>query len=256
MTSLALSSTSVATGASIILDRSVKLLGLPAERTARKTLPGSADKVLRTISAILDEMVVGVIALRTEAEFKTAFAEVFPKYVELVIAFGRVASAVVPRNTIIRLSAESFSEIEADIREHGSACFGDNLRERAVFTVWTLRKTSDLLEMLQQGNIDKEQEAKDRECASEYFLHALIARFHVDCLVVAMRRNQPIYPEVVPTVDNGLLSIVDAYAWVKQAVDLRFPTNDDHDAPFVYWSSDDDALVEDSMNDLDRGAGE
>jgi hypothetical protein len=210
----------------------VSLLGLPAKRAAKRSLPGSADDVLKTIAAILDEMLTDVIARRTASDFGQAVNEVFPKYVHLVIAFGRVVSAVVPRATVVRLSSESFSELEADIREHGLESFGENLRERAIFTVWTLRKTADLVEVLEKSkDVDDGHREKDVAFHAGFFMHALRARFHIDCLITSMRTRHPLYPEVLPLIDNGLRSAVDAFAWVKQAVDLRFPIDKSEPLP-------------------------
>jgi hypothetical protein len=229
----------------------VSLFGLPVERSAKRSLPGSADEVLKTIRSILDEMLNDAIARRTATEFEAAVKDAFPKYVNLVIAFARIVSALVPRQTIVRISNESFSELEADIREHGLAAFGENMQERAIFTVWTLRKTSDLLESLEKAKVDDGQLDKDAEFHKEFFLHALRARFHIDCLVASMRTKHPLYPEVRPLVDDGLRSVVNAYACVKQAVDLRFPS--DESKPFeAYWSAEDKELVDASMQDLTR----
>lgn len=230
----------------------VSLLGLPAERSAKRTLPGSADDILKTIASILDEMVFDVISRRTATDFEEAYNEAFPRYIDLVLAFAKVVSAVVPRSTIVRLSAESFCELEGDIREHGPSVLGENLRERALFTVWTLRKTSDLLEVLAKGKtVEGQQRDKDAEFLEGFFYHALRARFHIDCLIVSMRRHQPLYPDVLPHVDDGLRSAVNSYAWVKQAVDLRFPSDESEPLP-DYWSDDDRELLDASMRDLDR----
>jgi hypothetical protein len=234
--------------------KGVSLFGLPAERSAKRALPGSTDDVLKNIASILDEMLSQVVEQRTAPDFAAAVQEVFPRYVHLVVAFARVASAMVSRQTMIRLSAESFAELESDFREHGEAFFGENLRERALFTVWTLRKTSDLLEELGKSNasVSPSQLEKDHEFLSGFFRHALMARFHVDILVVSMRKKRPLYPDVLASVDNGLRSVVNAYAWVKQAVDLRFPQDDDSHMPSRDWSDEEQALLDDSMRDLSR----
>ena len=234
------------------VDDGVSLLGLPAKRSARRSLPGKAGDVLKTIASILDDMLVNAISQRTAADFQRVSTEAFPRYFELVMAFSRVVAAIVPRQTIGRLASESFSEIESDLRQHGDASFGGNLRERAIFTVWTLRKTGDLLELLEQSKpVGDGLRHQDTEFASQFLLHALRARFHVDCLTTSMRTSRPLYPEILPLVDDGLRSVVDAYAWAKQAVDLRLPVDESEPLP-EYWSNEDRELVNASMRDLAR----
>jgi hypothetical protein len=228
----------------------VSLIGLPAERSAKRALPGSADKVLKNISSLLDEMFVDLITRRTATEFEAQANKAFPKYVDLVLAFGKIVSTIVPREKLVRLSSESFSELEADLRQHGLAAFGENMTERAIFTVWTLRKTADLLDVLVRSEPPCDKE-KDVGFATNFLFHALRARFHVDCLIASMRTRQPLYPDVLPVIDDGLRSVVNAYAWVKQSIDLRFPS-DDSEPLSAHWSDEDQALVNASMLDLAR----
>jgi hypothetical protein len=242
----------LATPIDLIDSQSVSLIGLPAEKPAQRSLPGSADTLLRSIVETLNQMIAEVISKRTAEDLRKAELDVFPQYVSLVVAFARVASRAIDRNTIIRLNAESFCELEAEIRANGEACFGDGLTERATHTVWMLRKISDLLGMLQGsttgGHVDQ---AKDAEFAGMFFLHAIRARFYVDCLVASMRTKQPLYRDVFPQVDDGLRSIVNAYAWIKQAVDLRLPSVD-AESVTPEWTEEDRELADASMADLDR----
>jgi hypothetical protein len=234
----------------------VSLLGLPAEQSAQRSLSGSADDVLKTIAKLRDEMLLDVISRRTAEEFDEAVEAVFPSYVKLVLAFAKIAAAVARPQAIQRLANESFAELEADIREHGLASFGEDMRERAIFTVWTLRKTSDLLTLLEKAaeagkSADESLRERDNRFHSEFLLHALLSRFHLDCLITSMRRRQPLYPDVLPIIDNGLKSAVNAYAWIKQAVDMRFPVDESEPLP-DYWTDEDKQLVDASMGDLAR----
>src|SRR5205823_10231596 len=110
-----------------------------------------------------------------------------------------------------------------------------------------LRKISDLLAILQTAPpVGDDQKDKDAEFTGHFFLHALRARFYVDCLVASMRTKQPLYRSVFPQVDDGLRSTINAYAWVKQAVDLRFPS-DDSKLVAPERTADDRELAEASM---------
>jgi len=238
-------------------DHSVGIIGLPAKRSAKRALPGSAGSVLKEINAILEGHLDYVIQQRTAEDFERVASETFPKYCALVMAFSGIASTLVPRDAMARLSADSFSEIEADIRANGDAALGESIRERAVFTVWTLRKIGSLLDAIDSAPaLDRTLREKDNDLYKEFLIHALWARFYVDCITASMRTGHALYPAVMPVVDNGLRSIVNAYAWAKQAVDLRLGSDDD-EAPFEdAWSDDAEALTRASMNDLRADAAE
>lgn len=229
----------------------VGLLGLPTEESAKRRLSGNADSVVKTISVLLNEMVDGVIENRNAVAFEAAVDEAFPRYVELTLAFGRIVTAIVPRETITRLSSESFCELESDLRDQGVASFGADMRDRAVFTVWTLRKISDLLDTLDKAKLQDNQQAIDAKFARQFMAHALRARFHVDCLMRSMSTRKPLYPEVLPLIADGLRSAVNAYAWVKQSVDLRLPSDESQELPDCS-SEDDQFLLDASMQDISQ----
>jgi hypothetical protein len=224
-------------------------LGLPTARSAKKQLTVTAEDVLRSIVVIVDEMLRNVLSNRTAPEFEAAAREAFPRYVDLTLAFGRVVSATMPKETLARLSAESLCELEADIREHGVASFGAGMRDRASFTAFTLRKIAERLDIVAKSPRSPEADhQKDAEFAERFLVHALRSRFFIDCLVASMRSHTPLFPAVLPVVDDGLKSAVDAYAWIKQACDLRAPA-ETREIP-DYLTAEDDDLVAESMADL------
>lgn len=78
-------------------------------------------------------------------------------------------SAIVPTSVLSQLANESFSELEADIREHALASFGADMRDRAMFTVWTLRRISDLLSVIAaSGRVPEEDGKKDGEFLTSF----------------------------------------------------------------------------------------
>lgn len=227
----------------------IRLLGLPAEKSARKELSGSEDEVVKTIASLLDQMVMQVISKRTAREFEETKKEVFPKYVQLVLSLAGIVTAIVPRSTLMRLTSESFSELEADIREHALPAFGADMRDRAMFTVWTLRKIADLLPIISEGAVAEADGPKEIEFFNAFLIYALSARFGIDCLRASMKSGRAIYPDVLPALNNTLRAAVNAYAWIRQAVDLRSDSANDDIAPPT-WDDEDDQLVRESMFDL------
>jgi hypothetical protein len=228
------------------------LLGLPAERSAKQQLSGSAGDLVRTIATILDQMVTEVIDKRTSQEFKAAFDQTFPPYMQLILSLSSMVSAIVPPQILARLAVESFSELEADIREHAVAAFGADMRDRAIFTVWTLRKIGDLLHAVPPSAKTAECDRnKGREFKSYFLAHALRARFSLDCLMTSMKLKRPIYPEALGVIADGLRSTVEAYAWIRLAVDLDVPPIIASEPP-VDWDDEDRDLLSESMLDMDH----
>lgn len=231
-----------------VCDRGIAFLGAPAQRSAKKRLSGSTVEVVKTVSSLVDEMVEEAVCSKSAAEFRATFDDVFPKYVALCVNLGRLVSTMVPRNELVRLSGESYCELEADIRDHAEATFGSHMKERALFTVWTLRKTSDLL----QSIIDKQaviSAGDDRRYFEHFLFHALRSRFGIDCMRLSMHRQLRIYPDVLEMVADSLRSSVDAYAWAKQSLSLRTATVEQAD-PVEAWDDEDQELVNESMIDL------
>lgn len=227
----------------------IRLLGLPAEKSAKKQLSGSVDEVVKTIASLLDQITASAVEQRTEESFRAIRDAAFPQYMQLVISLAGIVSAVVPKDVLARLTAESFSELEADIRDHAVAVVGAEMRDRAMFTVWTLRKIADLIPVIASNHVSKEDDSKDNEIATAFLGHALMARFNIDVLRYAMRHGKALYPVVLPAIDSGLRAVVDAYAWIRQAADLRSPSIEPEIGP-VSWDEEDQELLNESMLDL------
>lgn len=229
-------------------DRGIAFLGAPAQAATKRRLSGSTVDMVETVSSLIEEMVEDALQAKDAVEFQAVFEEVFPKYAGLCINLGRLVSAMVPRAEIVRLSGESYCELEAEIREQAEAAFGEAMRDRALFTVWTLRKTSDIL----QNIIDKEpavSAGEDSQFYGHFLFHALRSRFGVDCLRLSISRELRIYPEVLGMVADSLRSSVDAYAWAKQALTLR-AHGEESEELFDVADDEDNELLAESMADL------
>lgn len=235
--------------------RAVPLLGLPTEQPAKRQLSSSVDGVLRNVAALLDALVLDAVCARTRDDFERTLQATFPNYMRLLRSFSEVA-ATMPPQLIMRISVDSFDELESDLRSRGQQSFGAAMTERALFTVWTLRKITTLLHSIVTSRkmIDARDEPKDQDFAKNFLIHALIARFCVDCLVVAMKQGRTIYPEVVGAIDDRLRSVVDAYAWVEQAAELRLSKKEvPNDGALPPLDDEEKQLLNESMSDLARG---
>lgn len=226
----------------------LSFVGFPSNR-ATKQISGSAEDALKGIATLLEQMLVGAVEKRTSADFNAARDETFQNYARLMYASGALIRAVVPSNIMDRVTSESLCETEAEFRDHALAAFGSGIRDQSIFTVWTLRKISDLAQTIIGKGVPEDLKEQDKQFATMFSYHGLRTRFHLDCLLLSMRMNRPIYPEVLEVISDGLRSAVDAYAWIRQAADLRTK----HEEPtlaFIDLDEEDRLFVEASAHDM------
>jgi hypothetical protein len=230
-------------------DRAPAFLASRPRKSARE-LSGSTDDVFKGMSLALEHLLSGVIQKRTAAEFTAAYADAFPKYVDVILALSRFADAVVPPDVIQRLQWESFCEIEGDFREHGLAAFGRAVQDQALFTVWTLRKINDLLAQIHGAKtVEPASADEDKTYSVSYMVNTLRANFSLDCLNVGLREKSAIYPEVLEELTNGLRAVVNAYAWIRRGVDLRIPRAEPA-LEKVQWDDEDQELLDEATRDV------
>lgn len=226
------------------------LLGLPSQKAARKQLTGTVDDVVKAVSTLVETAIASVIEKRTKDEFKAGVLEAFPVYARSITALSAILQPLVARQVIDILVNDSFSELEADFREHAVAAFGADIKDQAIFTVWMLRKTFDLSSIIiAAGKVAEINKQKDAEFAGNYAQRALWARFNIDCLLLAMHTKKKIHPEVLALISDGLRCAVDAYAWLRQAVDIYAPQTEPV-LPMLEPDEEDTELLAESMSDL------
>lgn len=233
------------------LSESLAFLAFPTKKSSRR-LTGSMDEVVRNIALILDQILMSVIEKRTAPDFKALVEKVFPKYLLVTSALSRLASAVIPPPTLERLTFESLSEMEAEFRDRALAAFGADMQRQALFTVWTFRKINDLAQkIVSAGDPQDGVREKDQACVRQFAYHAMTTRFFLDCLLISLRTEHPIYPEVLEEVSHGLRSAVDAYAWIRQGVELRIPGSEPL-LEALKWDEEDQELLDLSMSGIEN----
>lgn len=210
----------------------------------------TAAKLMRSVSSVLDDLVLSVLDKRTLVEFKTTRNEVFPKYFEAVRALSGLARIVIPPHVIERLSNEFFCGVESDLRECGLSAFGAEIRDQAIFTVWTLRKISDLCQKIAEAALPVgDIKESDGELSKQFVFYAIWTRFHLDCLLKSMQFGQPVYPEVLEALQDGLRAAVNAYALARRGLDLRTPATEPSISP-VDWDEEEQQLLDESTHDM------
>jgi hypothetical protein len=238
------------TKAPIGLGELLAFLGLPSNRSV-KDLPGTGAEAFKGLTGLIDELLSRTIDQRTKAAFESTRDKVFGDYFWAVKTLSRLARIVVPEGVISRLVEESFSELEADLRDQGTIRFGTPAKEQALHCVWTLRRTSGLISKIHYaGKPPSELEQQDAALASRFAFYASWTNFHLDCLVAAIRLDKPIHPDVLPEIIDGMRAAVNAYGLIRQGVDLRFPPVEEPSFSAPQWDAEDQELLDSSMHDL------
>jgi hypothetical protein len=93
--------------------------------------------------------------------------------------------------------------------------------------------------------------------ATSTFRIAAAARleFHIDCLVAAIGFNRTLYPEVLDEIVDGLRAAVNAYAYIRQGVQLFSLTataSGEEPVPVCGWDNEDQELLDSSMHEMDK----
>jgi hypothetical protein len=236
------------------LDDLLALVGLPSRRRSDGELSNEAAEILKGVSSFIDGLLLRAIAAQTKSEFDTAKIEAFMPYARTLTALAKLIRVVVQTQVIERVVDESFCEIEADFRDEGLARFGEDARDQAMLTVWSLRRTSRLLSKLPPlGPIPEALKEQDKKLANDFGFHAAWAQFHLDCLLAAIRHDKPIQLDVMPAIMDGLRAAVNAYGYAVEGLDLRVPRNEP-DAQRYEWDDEDEALLASSMHEMETRA--
>jgi hypothetical protein len=233
------------------LDDLLALVGLPSRRKSAVELSSAAEEILKGITSVLDGLVLRAVASQDQQEFRAARTEVFPNYANAVISLAKLANIIVPEHVMDRVVGETFSEFEAEFREHGLERFGAPTKEQAMFTVWTLRRTSRLISKISNSaRIPKGRMEQDRELASNFTFYTVWTQFHLDCLLAAIRFNKPIQLDVLPEIIDGLRGAVNAYGYARQGLRLRAAETESPLTPYQ-WDEEDQDLLDSSMRDME-----
>jgi hypothetical protein len=232
------------------LEGSMSFLASRSKNSALNLAP-TISEVFKLCRGQVHAILCSAIASRTRDDFRREFSSSFEKYIGLTAAMSHFATAVIPRESIERLSRESICEMEADFRDKGLDAFGETVRNQAIFTVWTLRKINDVVDQIIGVKVDPSKKKADSDSCTMFNTHLLRAQFCLDCLNEAMDAKKAIYPDVIDELTDGLKSMVNAYAFARAGLELRIPTQEPtlNIAPM---DDEDRALLEVSMHSADE----
>jgi hypothetical protein len=195
-------------------------------KSSVRTLAPAISEVFKGCAVEVDTILYNIIESRTRIEYQREFEQSFRKYVELSLAMAYIAKAVVPSDSLERLTRESICEIESDFRDKAQVAFGTVVRDQALFTVWTLRKVNEVVTQIVAAKLDPARKREDHEHCAKFTIHALWGQFSLDCLRIALEKEHSIYPEVLEQLIEGMRSMVNAYAHAREGLEVRVPSQE------------------------------
>jgi hypothetical protein len=157
---------------------------------------------------------------------------------------------VVPDAVMERVLGDSFCELEAAFRDEGVARFGGPAKDQAMFTVWSLRRTSSLIAKIASGApVPPALKKDDEKIAGEFASCALWTQFHLDCLLTCIRSDRAVQLDVLPAIIDGLRAAVNAYGLARRGLALRVSETEPLIEPYN-WDEEDRELLASSMSDM------
>ncbi len=231
------------------IGQNLAFLAFPASQAAEQA-PKTIIEIATRISTLVHSQLVQAISARTSLEFRETRERNISRYMQAMIALSDLVTISLDNCTIELLTNAALTQLDAAF-SNAEQAFGREVVEQAVFTVWTLRKISQLVQQCNGSKVSQEFKNTDVEFARQYVGHVLFARFHLDCLSLALIESRTIFPEALSEISEGLRSAVDAYAWVRHGLELRSTSADDL-AVELPWDEEQEQLMHESTAGLAR----
>jgi hypothetical protein len=222
-----------------------------------QVLGANEERLIHGLVSALDRRVLAVITARSVGEFVRERKKAWPKYVRSLRALQNTFSNLIPQSVLEQSLLQAIAELENDIEKKGEATFGLILKNQALFTLWTIGKMRVLAREIIGIEVPASKREQDTGLAGEYYIASLWAQFHLDSLIAAMKFDRPVCDEIRNEVCDGLRAVVNAYAIMKDAVDLRRPSSIESTAlANLPWDTEDERLLAASMRDRNADTAE
>jgi hypothetical protein len=210
----------------------------------------SDERLVRELISMLDRQLLSVLEARSAEEFSKRREEVFTKYVRALRALSDTMNNMIPESAMEFLSGEATNALSSDLEKQRGVALGAPLTNQAVFTLWTLGKIRSLgRRIYAAGNLPVESQGADLVLLKEYRLCSLWASFHLDVAFTAMKFKKLIPEDVQELLCDGLRSVVNAYAVMRESLSLR-TCAEEVPTSVVPWDEEDERLLASSMRDI------
>lgn len=194
-------------------------VGFEKEPTSER-LQVSISEIAQRIFHELNEISLQAIRSPNGREFQVLREKIFPSYQNFLMALNNVVLAKLEVDSSFLIEA-SFDKLKEDFTSKGPSYFGNEACGEVLFSISTLRSANRWIPHLNSARPNDKHRERDAELAREFFSAATWSEFHLSCLELALRRNEPVNQEVFQELLEGLRLSVMAYGYVREALDLR-----------------------------------
>jgi len=208
-----------------------------------KLQPSIADIVER-LGRELDDIALQAASALNAREFEALRKGLFPAYVKLSVALGNVVLAKLDVAELPGIIRASFDALEGELAAKAPSYFGDDTCREIMFSVSTLKSASRWLPKLVAVKVSEDRTAQDMELAQSFTTASVWSHFHLEAIRASLRKSQSIAPDVLQELLEGLRFSVMAYAYARQALDLRDAITARYDEELtVSWDEEDETLA-------------
>lgn len=217
--------------------------------TVQTVFVQSDEDLIRKLVLVLDNQLLGVLESRSVQEFAETRASVWQKYVRARRALSDTMSNLVSETEMESIAKACLSTLTADLQKERGVRFGDALTDQSIFMLWTLGKINVLAKIVNEAGEPRDKDA-DLKLHADYQLYSLWAQFHLDAVAAAMKFKKTMQDDIQGVLCDGLRASVNAFAVLKEALDLRVSKTDPAVAAALPWDEEDERLLASSMRDM------
>jgi hypothetical protein len=217
------------------------------EKSTTKKLEPSFGEIFHTIVNEIDGLGVRAAKSPSLSAFKTERAEkLYPVFVRLIRAISELLEAKVDKSDLRGMREASSAIIRSEVEAKWASYFSDETYREILFALGALTSAQSLVVRVTATELpdDPDSKSKNDELRELYNLAAPWSHFHFEVLKAAFKHKITIVPEVLREILDGLRLSVMAYAYVRQAVELRHILDDRYSEEFeVVWDEEDAELA-------------
>lgn len=221
------------------------------ERPVRGHLPPHLGRIIRMLRSEQADLLRPLMGAASVGQFREMRKQVAQPYHDLRTAITKVLRAIRLTNLdLVRLAQRGVSSLVGEFTSAGAKEIGTALTEEILFSLQTLRRTNNLLELVIKNPPPVELVDQDRQLAAQFGSYAFWADLHLHLLWLLRSVGASLKPEILDEVVEGLRAGVMAAATVRQAVRLRGLAGHDHLAFASEWDDEDQDLASASDGDV------
>jgi hypothetical protein len=222
---------------------SFRTVGL-IEEPALKKLQGELAEITGQIARSMGHIRLRLINCATVEEFSDLRKKSFQSYLDLNMAISNVVGAFhIDPIEYAHMGQEALNETEKELTANAQLYLGEEAYKELLFCIATLKSTVRLLPRLQSIPPSDEGKEKDHELADNFFVTNAFVSLHLECLKMAMARNQTLNPEILSEIMSGIRQAVMVYSFARMGLELRnFPASRYSEKLDIPWDHEDEEL--------------